>query len=229
MKKVKETKAYGLYVFEGRVAANSSYFENIEECKKFLIYANYFLKDIMTIHEFILTRHGWHMLVKIKSKDQIQDFNNSKTSGNDSPPNSIEIWKIVSEQVRLFLSTFVRVVNKRRGRTGVLVHSSYMRFCFESLREAKSHILKLREQLLKLSQKRKKYCGKKNHWEVTKKRGSASIFLCSKYLDRAIEKAKKILGKTIFKGSQDLVLHTLVKKTLQLHNHVDRSSTPLKI
>ena len=228
MEKIKECKANGLYIFEGRVSANSTYFENLDESKKFLIYANYFLKDILTIHEFVLTRHGWHMLVKIKRKSKIVEFWNSKVIDNDLTVGDLEVWQVVSEQVRLFLSTFVRVVNRRRGRTGVLVHSSYLRFSFESYGEAKSHIDKLRKQLLKLAQKSKKYRGRKNHWEIPKAQGNASIFLCSLHIDKVLEKAQKLLGRTVFKGSQDLVLLKMIHNTISLHKSFSKPNFALK-
>jgi len=224
MKRIKKCKAKGLYIFEGRVSANSTYFENKSECKKFLIYANHYLKEVLTIHEFVLTRHGWHMLVRVKHKSKIITFAEGNIKGAKNQ--KIEVWRVVSEQIRLFLSTYVRVVNKFRGRTGVLVHSSYKRFYFEHVAEAQEHINKMREQLLDLSQRNKKYRGKRSHWEITIMQGKASIFLCSKYIDKALKKAVKFLESTVFKGSQDLVLLKLIKNTSNTHNSPSNPPPP---
>ena len=175
MKKIKQTQANGFYIFHGEVAANSNFIETVNEAKQFLIYANFFLKDYLTIYEYVITRHEWHIVVKLKSKKEIFSREVIDEGSQVGPQ---EIWRIVSERIRLFLSTYVKCINRMRGRTGTLVHSSYERYYFESLQEAKETIEALREQTWRFYKRKRKYRGKKKHYSIPKRLGNGSIFLC---------------------------------------------------
>ena len=196
MQKVKKIEANNFYVFSGRSNANSCFIEKIIHAKKFLIYANFFLKSYLSIYDYIITKDGWSMVVKIKSSKQIRKSSKSE---------DIEIWKIISEQVRLFLSIFVRVTNKKKGRTGCLVHSGYERFRFESKSEAIEYISRLRKQQVAFYSKKKKYRSLKTHYTIPMKIAKGSIFLCSKDI-RKMRKEKLKFSEVIdFVDLRDLV------------------------
>lgn len=207
MKKVTKVEANGFYVFSGRSNANSCFIERLSHAKVFLIYANYFLKEYLTIHEYLINKDGWTMIVKIKSKNTILHFTNQTTH---------HIWKIISERVRLFISTFVRVTNKSKGRTGSLVHSEYERYYFDTLKESKEFIDKIRTQQIKFYSK-KKYRGLKTHYKVPKKLGKGSIFLCSRDL-KLIHRESHVLGEVFeFVDLPKLVTENLIKSTIIKH------------
>jgi len=206
MKKIKHTQANGFYIFTGRSNANSCFIEKISHAKQFLIYGNYFLKGYLKIYDYVITRDEWILVVKIKSKKELID-----RVGVDSE----EVWRIISERMRLFLSTFVRVTNNQKGRTGCLVHSRYERMYFDSLDEAKVVIDKIRKQQIKFYNSRKKYRGLKIHYRIGVKLGAGSVFLCSK--DRAEMKRK--LGEVFdFIDLGRLVLQNMVTFTHSTHN-----------
>ena len=208
MENLNRIQANGFYVFSGRANANSCFIEKISHAKKFLVYANHFLKGYLVIYDYIITRDGWTMVVKIKLDQKIKN-NNSKSKD--------EVWRVISERMRLFLSTFVRVTNKQKGRTGCLVHSSYQRSFFLSLKEATSFLEKIRTQNIKHYAKKKKYRGLKTHYKISKKKGQGSVFLCSK----EIRKVKKEISKSFevidFKGLTNLVLQKMINLTISLN------------
>ena len=172
MKKTKEMHADCFYLFEGKAAANSVFIENLREAKQFCIYANAFLKGYLKIHEYLITQDGWLMIVKLHAKNEIQKLSTSET----------ECWRIISERMRLLLSTYVRVTNKWEGREGVKVKHSYTRYYFKTLKSAKLCIAEIRSQQHRLYQKKKKYRGLKTHREIPRKVGKGNMFLCSKWV-----------------------------------------------
>jgi len=212
MKRTKEMKADCYYLFEGKSAANSVFIENLKEAKQFCIYANYFLKDYLKVHEYMINQDGWMMIVKLNSELKISSITNSKT----------EIWRIISERMRLLLSTYVRVTNQWEGREGVKVKNGYRRYFFESLAEAKLYLKLIRNQKVKLYQKKRKYRGLRTHRVIPSRLGKGHVFLCSKW----VKSPKKRIGKRvcIYEGSADiiefenLVVQGMIDSTLNLHS-----------
>jgi len=204
MKVIKEIKPNGIYVFSGRSNANSCFIEKLIHAKSFLVYANYFLKGYLKIYDYLITMDGWVMVVKINSKQSILQLNYD---------GQIEVRKLISERMRLFLSTFVRVTNNEKSRTGALVHSSYNRFCFESKTEALIFIDKLRKQQLKLYSGRKKYRGLKTHYKIDSQVGKGSIFLCSRDLMKTNIKLNNIGEVLNFLDFENSVLQKMIDFT----------------
>lgn len=218
MKKIKQIEANGFYIFRGEVAANGNFIESLDEAKQFLVYANYFLKDYVSVYEFIITRHEWHMIVKLKSKNKIL----AMKQGEDIFQSELEVWRVVSERVRLFLSQYVRSVNRMRGRTGTLVHSSYERYYFDTLSQAKMVIQRIRDQTFRFYKRKKRYIGMKKHYKIPSKLGAGSIFLCSKEVREKVNKGRNLLENQCFQELRDLVLSKFVRSTKNLHKYSSR-------
>lgn len=211
MKKIQKIKGEGFYIFQGRSNANSCFIEKLSQGHLFLTYANFYLKNYLTVYDYIINRDGWMMVVKIKSRKEIL-FNKNLVDG--------EVWRIVSERVRLFLSTFVKVSNRKKRRTGCLVHSSYERLYFESLSEAMKIINGVRQQSIKLYNGRKKYRGMKTHYRISKSIGKGSIFICSRDVRRHKEKVSKFGEMLSVKGMSKFVLQEILDFTLFTHNQI---------
>lgn len=222
MKQVKKTKCNGFYIFESRAAANSNYIENLREARELMVYANYFFSGYLKIYDYLITKDGWQMAIKVLSAEEI-GF--AHCFGNRSKPGDLkleEIWRIISERVRLFIATYSRQTNLRRERTGSFVHSSYERFYFDSLYEAKAHLAKMRNQQLRMYQKKKKYRGLKTHYKIEKIIGKGSIFLCSKDVNSANRKISRISERQSLQDFTKLVVPELVKNTLILHQQLEK-------
>lgn len=205
MKKIKKLQENGFYIFTGQSNANSCFIEKIIHARKFLVYANYFLLNYISIYDYLITKNGWTLLVKIKYKK------NNEINELD------EVWRVISERMRLFLSTFVRVTNKQKGRTGCLVHSSYERYYFESKKEAMCYIAKIRNQKIKHYSKRKKYRGLKTHYKISINKIKGSIFLCSKEVRRKKTKMMDFVEVLELNSLRDLVVEKFVDYTINSH------------
>ena len=209
MKKVKKVKLNGFYVFQGRSNANSCFIEKIIHAKQFLLYGNHFLKGYLSIYDYVITRDGWVLVVKIKNKTH---FGSSQVNDEE------RIWRTISEKMRLFLSTFVRVTNRSKGRSGSLVHSSYERYCFGTLNEAKVYIESIRKQQIKMYSKKKKYRSLKTHYKISSRIGKGSIFLCSRDVRKKGFEAKRMGEVFDFIDVTKTVLLKMIDFTNQAHN-----------
>jgi len=146
---IKQMQADQLYLIEGTSVANSPFFENEADCKLFLSLADKYLADYLTIACFQNSRDGWVMMVTTKSAAVIRTAyedrrRQSKKCKEDCAHH--EIWRMLSDQIRIMLSTYVKATNENTGRTGGKVSGKYKRFVFESVEEAEA----VKEELLNL-------------------------------------------------------------------------------
>ncbi|MDA9773481.1 hypothetical protein N9B82_00875 [Saprospiraceae bacterium] len=217
MKKIKKLQSECFYILQGRSSANSCFIEKVSDGELFLTYANFYLKNYLTVYDYIINRDGWMMVVKIHAHATLLEL-----KGIDEGVG----WRIVSERVRLFLATFVKVSNRKKRRTGTLVHSSYERYYFDTLREAMESINAVRQQRIKIYNGRKKYRGLKTHFKVKKSIGKGSIFLCSRDIRREKEKVSKWSEMLSDRGLTKVVLVKMLNFTHKTHNP---SFLPIKL
>ncbi len=218
MIRTKKIYAKGYYLFRGEASANSCFIENLREAKLFIRLVNRYLKDYVKVHDYLLTAEGWLIQVTIRSRKQVlQAFGAQKACrlvGSDS----IETWRIISEQVRLMLSQYVKRTNKMEGRSGSKVKESYHRYYFSSAREAQEYIQAMRQQKIKLLQRNKKYRKVKSHYTIPKEEGKGSVFLCSRWKNKkksGVNVREKIgLECLELEVLEPLVVQNLVKSTM---------------
>lgn len=159
------------YLIESTASANSVYFETDSLARLFFRYYDYYLKDYIHVEEYVLNADGWAMLIKVKSAKTIRKHYNVVDLNGARSVESIkgktnEIWRILSERVRLFISTYVRVSNRLLGREGSLVRRKYGRYQFDSLEEAKNYVATIRNAKHELKQSKEKYRGFKEHFRM---------------------------------------------------------------
>ncbi len=220
MHKIKKLQADHIYMIGGASTANSAFFENESDCKQFLELADRFLKPYLSINAFQNNRDGWAMIVTTKSADVIRRAYKERRSKSTKCKKACafnEIWRILSDQVRIFLSTYVKATNFRTGRTGGKVRSNYERFVFEDGEEALQMKKKLANQQYVQAQKKKRYRPAKKLCKIRRK-----LFKTSPYLSCALlttsEKIVKLglscLDFGVFVGD---VLRKLIQATLNYH------------
>jgi len=217
---VKQMQANQLYLIEGASVANSPFFESELDCKLFLSLADKYLANYLSINCFQNSRDGWAMIITTKSAEVIRTAyerrrKQSKKCNEDCAHH--EIWRMLSDQVRILLSTYVKATNGNTGRTGGKVRGKYKRFVFESVEEAEA----VKEKLLKLkydqAQELKRYQPSKKLYRVKNRQKKQSI-----YMGCALLKSRKMVRKLGMKcldlaGSTIDVLRQLVKTTFNFH------------
>ncbi|MDA9774048.1 hypothetical protein N9B82_03745 [Saprospiraceae bacterium] len=215
MKKTKKIAFQGFYIFSGRACANCCFVENLDNAKKFISYMNFYFKGYLKVYDYNLTKDGWQLAVKLANRASVltklkeQDF-------VDQIPEDDLCWKIISERVRLFLSTFVRVTNRDRGRTGTLVHGVYERAYFTSLHEAKLFLNDMRQQRIDYYKTGAKYGALESQYEID---AIGSVFLSSKAGVRRKLRSKREVKVLYFKAIRNLVLENAIRMTKSLHKH----------
>ncbi|MDA9773997.1 hypothetical protein N9B82_03480 [Saprospiraceae bacterium] len=220
MEKIRKISANGFYMFKGRSNANSCFIEKVSQGELFLTYANFYLKEYLVVYDYVINQDGWVLIVKINSKEQLEILD-KKFGG--------EVWRIISERMRLFLGTFVQVTNASKRRTGSLVHSPYERFHFDNLKEAMTVINKIRQQQIKIYNGRKKYRGLKLHYRISKSIGKGSIFLCSRDVCRKNVNTLKFAEMLSFNRLSQLVVAKLINSTQNPNSHHKFTYTKPKI
>lgn len=223
MEKIKEIEADNLYVFQGHCCANSSMFRNLEEARYFIEKANKRFVGYLEIKDYILQQDGWTFMCQIESESRILETYHEARKKSKKAKEACtltEIWRIVSEQFRHFLSQYVKYVNRGENRSGVLVHSSFERFYFEELDEAECYIVDMKEQLKNVRQGNNKYQSNAGHWEEAEGDEKGSIYLCCKDLDGCEEFFwGEGLGCMDLRGLESIdVLRHLVNKTFSSHS-----------
>lgn len=221
MKEIKNIGFEGFYIFRGKACANSCFIENVGHAKQFVTYMNFYLKGYLKVYDYCLSKDGWELAVKLADKESI--LAKTDASHIDKINSDDELcWRIVSERVRLFLSTYVRVTNRSRGRTGTLVHNSYGRLHFTKLKNAIQYLNDMRQQRFKYYEEGAKYAGLEEHYEID---AIGSVFLSSRAGTRRKIFGEKKVDVLYYKAITSLVLQEAVKFTKSIHTYTKAPKT----
>lgn len=215
MKKTEKMRAGCLYLMKSMACSNTVYFEQLIDTKKFLELANQHLKDYMYIHEYMLCKDGWVFVARIKSAKAVREAYIKKRLKYKKLPKELAIWKIISEQIRLFIAEYVTNYNSRTGRKGVLVRRSYERYYFDTVQEAKMKISRIRRRIVGLQQPQKMYRAKKGHYRIPKKLGAGGIYLSSKRKRRVGVEGRNLLEFAVFQRITKKVVTKSMKKIIK--------------
>lgn len=215
MRKIKKVRAKATYLFRSIACSNTVYYETLADAKAFLALAQQHLGGYMTIHEYMLSKDGWCFVCRLYSDKKIQKAYAKKRKKYNKAPKELATWRIISEQVRLFLSAYVPDYNQRTGRKGTLVSRSYERFIFDTKREAMRMIKRIRRRVVGMGQPKKKYRAKKGHYRIPKNLGKGAIYLSSRRKKRWDGKIKNLLEFPLFQRLTNKVLAQKLKKTVK--------------
>ena len=220
MQKTKITKEGGLYLFQGKSSANSHFIEDAEEAKMFFKMANTYLDKYLKVMEFSLKDDGWQLLVRLRSKLTIinnyeKDRSKSKVAKG---PGYTEVWRIISERIRILRFQYVRWSNKKEGRTGTKVACNYERFIIDDENEARQIIENMREGNISLSQNLEYYRPEKSRFDKDNQIEENKMEMTSKNIqaNQVFEKSNWVKSLYLWDVTTD-VLHKLVTATLKLH------------
>ncbi len=209
-----------VYLIRGSGVANSPFFETEEDCKLFLQYVDRFLRSYMTINLFQNNCDGWAMIVSTKSTEDIKQAYKERRARSKKCKKTCsynEVWKILSDQVRILLSTYVKATNQKTGRKGGKVRSSYERFVFESPEEAQTMQMLMKKQRYRQQQPCKRYRPARKLHRIRKKLMKSSPFLScasSGVAEKMVKIGIRCLNLTVLVGD---VLRHLVQVTLYYH------------
>lgn len=209
-----------LYMIRGASTANSPFFETKEDCKLFLKFADRFLKKFMKITRFQNNRDGWVMLVATRSPVEIKSAYFARRANSDKCKKEFEykeVWQMLSDQIRIFLSTFVKASNYRTGRTGGKVRRRFERYIFDDEAEAQAMCKLLEQQYYQQEQPVKRYRPAKKLHSFGKKLIRKSIYICCYLLH--LPKKRRELGMECLDLSvmDSNVARHLINRTINLH------------
>lgn len=217
---LKKMEEKGFYLLEGRAAANSLLFEDIQELEKFQKMVNRYLSNYMYIKEYCLKPDGWRMIVKIKDERTVNKHFDEFKSGSKTQKSSFsELWEKLSEMVRICLNQYARWVNLKRGREGKLFGKTYSRYYFESIEEAKNEIDDLREEKIELSQKTSRFKPDQSYYDKDGEIAKSPWWKTSKLVQKGIISVQDIGLKCLYLWAfSDSVLQDLIDFTLSFYS-----------
>lgn len=218
MRKIRKMHAKKTYLFKSIACSNTVYFEKLDHAKNFLELARQHLKGYLYIHEYMICKDGWVFVARLRSEEQIKRAYDSKRQRKGKSPKELPTWKIISEQIRLFISGYVGQYNEQTGREGTLVKRTYERYYFERKKEALRMIKRIRRRVVGMQQGKKMYRAKKGHYRIPKQLGKGGIYMSSKRDWRkkgGKKKIKKMLDTSVFQLFTNKVVTKKIKKLVQ--------------
>lgn len=206
---MKETKIFhprGFYLFESLASGNTSYFESEEEIRVFRIFLVRYLKKYVDIKRTFLSSEGYQVLIRIRGEAILRKLYKLRCNKKGIQPNKDflkEVWRIVSDQVRIFHSVYAKWINRNRDRQGVLVQCRYKKYYFESKNSIDSYISQM--------EKGKEIKGQKNkRFRIAKK--------WKKAVDWLKIRSMEFIGEHMGREFQAHVVGKIIKNTLSLHS-----------
>ncbi len=143
MKEVYQFSPSKYYMFESLSSGRSCYFESEQEIKLFRQLFDRYVSPYVRVHRMFLGSEGYQVLLKIRESKTLRSKykGTCEKKGKKARKEYMESpWRIVSEQMRILLSVYVKSVNKIRDRQGVLVQRRYKRYVFEDKTEYDQYI-----------------------------------------------------------------------------------------
>lgn len=180
MRKIKKMQADHLYLIRGSSVANSAFFEHEDDCREFLALADHYLEEYLTITSFQNNRDGWVMIIATKSAAAIKaayQVRRAKSKKCKKQFELKEVWRMLSDQIRIFLSRYVKYTNFKTGRKGAKVRHRYERFLFEDEAEALERQDKLAEEYYPLEQPEERYRPTDEQSTLTKEMIGVSLYM----------------------------------------------------
>ncbi len=206
MKKVYRMESRGYYLIESLAVCRNCYFESKEEAERFKNLFVRYVGSYVEIDKMYLSSSGYHILLRIKSFAYLRNRYTKECNRRGKQVRGIfieEPWRIISEQMRIFHSRYVKWINEKRDRSGGMVKERYSRYYFSSEEEYEIYKNKMGQKEQLKGQRNKRYELSERwlslvNWEVL--RGGEWV---NSLMNRAFRK---------------YVVEKLVKSTIILHN-----------
>lgn len=206
MKSTHKLQANSYYVFESMSSGRSTYFESEGEIEIFKSLFSRYLSKYVEVHRMYLSAQGYNILLRVRDSSTIRNnyMKACEKQGKHIKTQLVdEIWRIVSERMRIFHSVFVKAVNSKRGRKGVLVQRRYRRYYFEKVEEGLRYISEMDSGKEIESQEDEKY-GVSERWK--------------KLVDWRVIRGKKWVERSMSAAFRRYVVSRLIILTIAAHS-----------
>lgn len=209
-----------IYLIRSASTANSPFFETEADCKLFLRLADRHLSQFLSINRYQNNRDGWVMIITTASEEAIRlAYKARRVRSKKCKPECAftEVWRMLSDQIRIFLSIYVKTTNELTGRSGTKVRCRYERFVFESTEEAKEISDSLDREFYDQAQNKRRYRPTWRQHEIRKRLLQTSIYISCALLgakEKAMELGMRCLVLCDFTQT---VVRQLIKSTYKHH------------
>lgn len=217
---IKKMQADQIYLIRGASTANSPFFETEADCKLFLRLADRYLSPFLSVNRYQNSRDGWVMIITTASEEAIrQAYKARRAKSKKCKPQCAftEIWRMLSDQIRIFLSIYVKTTNEITGRSGTKVRCRYERFVFEDAAEAQEISDSLEREFYPLAQKKRRYRPTWRQHKIREKLLKTSIYISCALL--GVKEKVEALGMRclVLCDFRQTVVRQLIKLTYKHH------------
>ena len=144
-----------IFLIGSESVSNSLYFRKSSDIQYAHKVVNQRLSGILDVVDYLFTSKGWLLLVKLKSKTDILNYYSRLKSKNKASLKKLDAKEIISEVIRLAISSIAGHINRSSKRKGALVQKAFKRFEIASISEIKKLMNKMKRKQIILSNQRK--------------------------------------------------------------------------
>lgn len=213
-------EAEQIYLIRGSSVSHTPFFEHQQDCRVFLELVDHYLKDYVSISSFQNNPNGWVMIITTKSAELIKKAYKARRALSKKCKKEFEfqeVWQMLSDQIRILLSTYVKKTNQATGRKGSKVRHRYERFVFESAQEALEVEAQLEEEFHPLEQPVERYRPSDALHDLREAMIATSIYMCCALL-RVPEQLEKLGMSCLELGLlSQAIARNLIHSTLNHH------------
>ena len=225
-------QADSLYFILSESSAKTLYFQKKVNIEGMHVKIKQHMLPVLDVLDYMFVGKGLLLMVRTKSEEEIKAYYERIQRLKKKMMRFDEASQILSEQIRLALSTSAKRTNRQNRRSGSLVHSNFDRALIEDIGSAEQILEKMRERAIKLCRQGRQYRADIRNWNRDKMlKGDGDVYLCTKkWLDREARKAEREANRnSLFfdlEGISYDVLQTLIKSTLSNHCLAPSSQKP---
>ena len=203
-----------IYLLCSESIAKNIYFETKRDIEFAHHMINKYIKYIGEVLEYLITPTGWMILLKTHEEETILSLIKKKATKSTTIKKAIrkrDVSVLISEIIRIILSSVSRQINRNNRRKGSVVKGNFSRYVFNSIDAVIALINKMKEEEIELDNQRAKFRTKGGNWKKKNKLGFGNVLLCTK--NRIRSRAKGLISldslgiiKHVLRGSKKEII-----------------------
>lgn len=146
-----------IYLIGSESIAKNLYFKKKENLETMHKKIKQHIKIVADILEYVFTPYGFILMIKTKNKNQIKTEYELLQRRKNKPVRYSTASKIISEQIRLAISTGNKQINIENRKSGSLSHSNFFRCISKEYKILKRVIEKIKVGLITLCRQNRRY------------------------------------------------------------------------
>ena len=225
-------EADSIYFLLSESNARRLYFRNRSNIEGMHVKIKQHMLPVMDILDYMFVGKGVLLLVRTKSERTIIDYYTRIQKAKKKDVRFDQASQIISEQIRLALSTSALRTNKQNGSSGCIVHSNFDRALVTDANSARQIMKRMRNLQINLCRQKKQFKANFKYWNRDKMlKSDGDVYMCTKKALRRVDKqvAKREAQNSLIadlKHFKKRVLQNFINSSLLNHNLIPICQNP---